>query len=136
MSYSTQFTGRIEISPPIPWHLVEGSRYLSPAERRTQGLRPTYTDLVFVVRTEKRDTDEGVLTVVNVVAIEGVDDETRGDAAGGELEDIVKEFGQGRTFTGVIEALGEENTDMWRLKVIDGKVIRFEPTITWPEESK
>jgi hypothetical protein len=129
MSYHTYMWGEITIEPPIAWHLLKDSKYLP------ENTNEHWTDLCFRVETETVETDRGPLTVIQAVAIHSENEERRGDKAEAELADILQQFGEGRTFTGRIDAEGEENKDMWRLKVVDGKAAKFAPQIIWPEAS-
>ncbi|MEV8418762.1 DUF6205 family protein [Streptomyces niveus] len=38
------------------------------------------------------------------------------------------------TFTGRLECEGEDNTDLWRVVVRDGRAVKVQPRIVWPDE--
>jgi hypothetical protein len=121
----TTITGAIMIDPPIPHHLLKGSKHLP-------GDATNWPDLLFHITKQVKETDEGTLTSIQAEAIQSAGYETQGRTAEAELRAIVKEFGEGRTFTGYLNMEGEENTDMWRLVVRNGVVERVDAVITWP----
>jgi hypothetical protein len=49
------------------------------------------------------------------------------------LEEIVAAL-PGRVFGGRLEIYGEEEGDIWGLRVKNGKVEQIEPTLVWPED--
>lgn len=38
-----------------------------------------------------------------------------------------------RKWSGYMEGEGEDNTDLWRVRVVDNKIELVHPTITWPK---
>ena len=147
MGYNTRVTGEIQIMPPITYR-----------EMQVMGLKKTdipyananlyyllrdrnYADVAVRVELQQRDTDEGVLTAVAGVAIVPAwEDEFKAYTIEEDLRAIVTALnkvspGVARTFHGRLDGEGEENTDMWRLKVVNGEVKIFHATIVWDEES-
>lgn len=41
----------------------------------------------------------------------------------------------GHTFTGHLHCEGEENADIWRVAIRDGRAVKVEPRIVWPDEN-
>jgi uncharacterized protein DUF6205 len=132
MGYYARYTGSIEISPPLPWNLIKDHPAL-PAD-------PTYRgsatggdrDVRLVVETELIDTEDGTLTKKRAVAVEpATDDAFKGYEMQAHLQEVV-DAAPGRTFTGHIDATGDDG-QQWRFKVVDGTVRRFEPVLVWPE---
>lgn len=79
---------------------------------------------------------KAIVIVRLAVALESTwEDEVRGYHFVEHVQEAVSAH-PGHAFTGRIDAEGEDNDDMWRLKVIDGKAIKFVPQIVWPEESE
>lgn len=127
MGYEARYTGSIEISPPLPWNLIKDHPVL-PRYGSGYGNR----DVRLVVETEQFDTDEGVLTKRRAVAVEpAMEDRFKGYDMQAHLQEVV-DIAPGRTFTGRIDATGEDGSQ-WRFKVVDGTVQRFEPVLVWPE---
>lgn len=92
--------------------------------------------VVLRVETEQYDTDEGTVTRrTGVALVPFQEDPFKAYSFTRELEEFVGQFPDHR-FTGGFEGEGEQNTDMWRLKVVDGKVVEFAPEIVWPEGSE
>lgn len=62
-------------------------------------------------------------------------DEYRESDLVGEVQSAIDDF-PGHTFTGRLDCEGEENADMWRVVIRDGRAVRVEPRITWPEDAE
>lgn len=137
MSYDTNITGEIEIDPPLEWKHVRESVFL-PSNART-GSRQSGRDVMLRIEQETRETDEGTLTVNRAVAVLA----TYAGYSGYEgklvehLQELVDAFPE-HDFRGRIDGFGEdrEAPDLWRVKVVNRKVIKFEPTILWERESE
>jgi len=90
---------------------------------------------MFVIEEEPRDTAEGTLIARQATALESTwEGEVRGYNFLEHVQEAVNAF-PGHAFSGRIDCEGEENTDMWRLKVVDGVATRFDPEVVWPEAS-
>lgn len=134
MGYNTRFTGEITIDPPLLWVDVKDSPFLRANARRSGSSNGR--DLMFDIETTERDTDEGVLTVRRARALVSTwEDDARGYEIVKHLQEVVDTFPT-RTYGGRIDAEGEESADIWRLKVVNGRAVRFEPEIVWPKESE
>ena len=127
MGYYTHVTGRITIEPPLPWGQITGSRYLP---EKLGGEFSGGINLAVIETTH--ETDEGTLTKRSAVAIEPYEDSFKAYTTEEELQALVKEFGEGRRFSGHLYGEGEEQGDMWKLEVVDGEVVKVTPTVTWP----
>lgn len=131
MGYTTRFMGEIAITPPIPWASIKGSPFMPEAAASRPG-----KDVKFRIESFERETPEGSLLVRRAIALVSTwEDEARGYNIVEHVQDAIEAFPE-HTFSGRIDAEGEEAGDIWRLKVVDGKATRFEPTITWPEASE
>jgi len=129
MGYYARYTGSIEISPPLPWNLIKDHPAL-PAG--IYGGSFGDRDVRLVVETELIDTEDGVLSKQRAVSVEPItEDAFKGYEMQAHLQEVV-DAAPGRTFTGHIDATGEDG-QKWRFKVVDGTVQRFEPVLTWPE---
>lgn len=153
MGYHTYVSGEIEIDPPIPWSQVQ--KRIETQQPRAQGWR-THE---YVVRDEAAveegviDYAEGVSLLYRVVEIEAdtftrkvvaivPDTEEEGRAwqqdVVAALSEIVDDFpvdgeGTARRFEGYLYFEGEENDDLWRAYIIDGKPVVVEAEIVWPD---
>lgn len=131
MGYLSRYTGRIEIDPPLPWKLFKGS----PSHPRP-GFR---SDVRLVVEVHEVETDEGLMLRQRAIAVEPAsEDSFKGYDMVEHLQAVVDltDAVMGLTaFTGRIDAVGEDGAQ-WRIKVVNGRVRRFEPVITWPAESE
>lgn len=137
MGSSVDLSGRIEIDPPIPWREFGTSPYYrlyDPAK-----LLPWYQyELQFEIKQWHVETDDGVMAHRQAVAIIPFDgDDMRGRDIEQILQAIADQHGEGRTFTGRIEARWPDHEGSERrYKIIDGRVREFEPMVVWPGESE
>lgn len=137
MGSSVTLGGRIEIDPPIPWREFGTSEYYRIVDRAR--LLPFYPhSLEFEIRQWHEETDEGVMHYRQAVAIiPHPGDDMRGRDLEEILQTIADRHGQGRTFTGRIEARWRDyEGSERRFKIIDGKAREFEPVVVWPEGSE
>ncbi len=133
MGSTINIDGAIVIYPPIPWALIRESGFLPPpAAARVPG-----NDLMLRVAEVAEDTEEGTLlrrTADGIVSASH--DESRAAHLLEEVQAVVDEFGDGRTFTGRLDVTCPDHMEMWRIKVIGGTATRFDPVISWPGDSE
>lgn len=132
MSYETSMHGEIEIDPPILWRDIRGSVFLP--ENAVKGTRLNRRDIMFLILERTEDTDDGTLTRKEAVALVPTHSSYAGNIDE-HLQEVVDAFPD-HEFRGRIDGEGENNTDMWRLKVVNRRATRFEPTLLWPKESE
>ncbi|MGC4886753.1 DUF6205 family protein [Micromonospora sp. DT227] len=129
MGYSTRVTGAIQISPPIPWSILGGSRFVGPPH-------PRVVDMDCVLRVVEQVPEAGDGSTVRRVAVAitgAMPDPYSAYNLLDHVQKIVDLFGDGRTFTGRPTCTGDEPGDIWRVEVHDGRVTRVEPRIVWPD---
>ena len=129
MGYTTHVTGAFAIEPPLTWNEFKDSEF---APHNVQG--SWEQSLILCVDEETVDTDDGPLLrrTAKSLAMREIDEyRERGLVA--EAQRAIDSF-PGHTFTGRLECEGEENTDIWRVVVRDGRAVRVEPRIVWPDE--
>jgi len=134
MGYYTQFTGSIEIDPPLEWKDFREWGELHPRkyENPTIDLFGQY-DLQLEVDEYSVGTDTGTMIYREDIAIIPASEESyKGYDAFNLFKRLVEAFPD-RTFTGHILAEGEENGDIWRMRYKDGKAIKEEAKFSWPE---
>ncbi|MFI1165576.1 DUF6205 family protein [Streptomyces sp. NPDC020801] len=109
-----------------------GSMANSP---RTWVVYPSYNpSLVLRVSETSVDTDKGPLLRRTATALVMREiDEYRERGLVEQVQRCIDLF-PGHAFTGRLECEGEENTDIWRVVVRDGRALRIEPRIVWPGE--
>lgn len=132
MGYNSRLTGFIDIDPPLTFSEIREMRRES-AQTSGRGL------FYFDIKEDDVETNEGVLakqTCPRISVANG--SELRAYDAEAELREMVRwAAAEGRRFIGTILVLGEENGDIWRLRVSDdGKVIKETAEITWPDGAK
>jgi hypothetical protein len=128
MGYNSNVDGQIDVTPPLTWKELQEKGY-SEDGRYT----PDWTCVRLEVSSETVSTDEGVLTRFTADAIvPSTDDSFKAYGLMKDVQKIVSDFPD-HTFSGYLYVEGEENNDMWRLYVKDGKAIQVKPEIVWPE---
>lgn len=133
MGYITHARGVIRIVPPLTNREMQGSPFMPDVARQ----RGTDRDVMFQVETQEVETEDGWLfkrTATGIVS--SWEDESRNYNIVEHLQELVDRHGAGREFVGRFDMEGEESGDVWRLKVVDGRATRFDPTVVWPEGSE
>lgn len=129
MGYYTKFEGEISIEPPLTWREIKGSPYIPEAAQKSGT-----ADVKFRVQTSNEETDDGLIVRRWADAIEPLaDGQYKGYHIFETIEKIIAAF-PGHTFNGRFNCEGENQGDIWRLVVRDGRVERVEPRIIWPED--
>lgn len=131
MGYDGHFTGRITITPPIPAGCL--SAHLTPVGH----WKPfgTSGDIAFIIEDAAPPATEGDAFIVrrHATAVVAAMSHFSGYHLIEHLQLIVDQWGEGRTFTGRIECSGPEGHDLWGVIVRDGRAVRVEPRIVWPD---
>jgi hypothetical protein len=128
MGYTTHVTGEFDITPPLSYKEFRDSRFAP--HQQTSRYDPS---LVLRVTEETVDQEDGLFIRKTATALVMREiDEYRERGLVEEVQSALDEF-PGHIFTGYLECEGEENTDIWRVYVKDGKARRVDPEITWPE---
>lgn len=121
MSYYTHLTGKIMIDPPLAWAEVKGDQGRGHTDVSPYPNNPGRNALQIILDKYLQETDEGVLTVMQGIAIGGLDEDPRAGRGGidarAELQEILDRYAvDGRTFDGLIEGRGGAPLDLWRLR--------------------
>lgn len=128
MGYNTSVEGSIAITPPLNWSQIKDSPF-NPERGRLDGM-----DVVFAVDEETVDTHEGTLTRRTAEALVPAWEEAyKAYNLVKHVQQVIDAF-PGHDFTGHLECEGEENADMWRVVVRDGRAVKVTPRIVWPED--
>jgi hypothetical protein len=131
MGYTTHVRGEFKIEPPLSWNEIRNSPFEPVGQQQYLALD---IDLVLRVDEDSVDTDEGTLVRRTGTALVMREiDEYRARNLIEQVQRCLDLF-PGHAFTGRLECEGEENTDMWRVVVRDGRALRIEPRIVWPDE--
>lgn len=132
MSYETTFEGEIEISPPIKWGSIRESLFLPENAGALRGIMGRC--IMFRIAETPVETGDGTLIRKEAVALVPSFNNYAGKIVE-HLQEVVNTFPD-HEFLGRIDAAGEENADMWRLKVVNRVATKFVPELVWPEESE
>jgi len=129
MGYTTHVRGEFAIEPPLTWNEFKDSPF-SPYPPAGDDC----IELVLRVDEETVETDDGPLLRRTASALVMSEiDEYRAHGLLDVVQKAVDAF-PGHAFTGRLECEGEENTDIWRVIVRDGRALKIVPRIVWPEE--
>ena len=122
MGYYTSMTGELQIEPPAKWSEIKDSLYLQVGKE------------LFHIEVEEVEVvcDEGLLITKRGVAVIPYEEGTKAYTVDEDLKELVDSL-PGHKFVGCIEGEGEENSDMWRLYVRNGKVIKHTVRAQWPD---
>ncbi|MZF56897.1 hypothetical protein GTX53_24215 [Streptomyces sp. SID5594] len=138
MGYRTNVTGEFAITPPLTWGEIKNGPFttamaLGKAVRLYMASAHDY-DLALRVNEESVETTEGTLVRRTAAALvmREIDDYRERNLVE-QVQEIIDAF-PGHTFTGRLDCEGEENTDLWRVVVREGRALRVEPRIVWPDD--
>jgi hypothetical protein len=126
MGYTTHVTGEFAITPPLTWNEFKDSPFASDDWRDS--------DLKLRIDEQTVNTDDGPLLrrTASALVMREIDEyNSRGLMA--QVQKAADSF-PGHTFTGRLECEGEENTDLWRVVIRDGRAVKVEPRIVWPDD--
>ena len=130
MSYTTHVTGEFAITPPLTWAEFQESRFAP--HNVALSYEPS---LILRVDEDTVDTDEGPLLRRTATALVMREiDEYRERGLVEEVQAAIDAF-PGHAWSGLLECYGEANTAMWRVVIRDGRAVRVEPEIVWPDGS-
>jgi hypothetical protein len=131
MGYRTRAEGEFAIVPPLTWPEFKDSIF-APHNHADRN-RYNGPDVELRIQEESVDTPEGPLLRRTAVALDMREiDEYNARNLEDWLQKAADEFA-GHDFQGYISCEGEENDDMWRAYIRDGKVVVVKPRIVWPE---
>lgn len=131
MGYSTYVTGAITITPPIPWSEVEDSPFVTLDRAWVE------RDVRFHIAEAFENGADGVVLSWRRAdaVVPAHEDSYKAYDINEHLQELVDAHGAGRVFSGYLSGEGEDNDDMWRLYVRDGRAVRVKPEIVWPDEA-
>lgn len=139
MSGDARISGRIVIDPPITWPELAGQEWATEGNYRHEG--GYGCDAKVAVDHRDVDTEQGVLSVRLGVAIVPEGGETSGYGLVPSVERIVGAFGRTpdgapRTFSGFLHVVWGGGESVYRVHVVDGRVVESEPKLWWPEGAR
>jgi hypothetical protein len=128
MGYNTEVGGELTITPPLTWNEFKDSTFHVPTDAYAD------LDVKLAVTEETVDTDEGPLLRKTATAL--VPAWCAPFKAYHLLEHVQQAIDAfpGHTFSGHFGCSGEEAGDLWRVVVRDGRAVKVEPRIVWPDE--
>lgn len=126
MSYVTCATGEFRITPPLTWREMKDSPFLPNGT--------SSRDLVLRVDEETVDGDDGVLIrrTASALVMREIDEYRAYDLLD-HVQQAVAAF-PGHEWSGRLECEGEDNSDMWRVVIRNGRAVKVQPRIIWPDE--
>ena len=130
MGYYTSVTGELRIEPPLTWAEFKDSPFNGSSIDAWDGLK----EVRLRIAEEHVDTDEGSLIRKTATALIPESEDSR------KYYHLVEHVQQaidsfpGHTFTGRLDCEGEDNGDLWRVVIRDGRAEKVTPRIVWPDE--
>jgi Family of unknown function (DUF6205) len=129
VGYTTYVTGEFTITPPLTWPEFKDSKY-APDNLESRREPP----LVLQVEEETVTTELGPLLRLTATALVMREiDEYRAYDLLEKVQEAIDSF-PGHTFTGYLACDGEQSSDIWRVVIRDGRAVRVEPRIVWPDD--
>lgn len=131
MGYYTTVDGEITITPPLTWTELKDSPFNPESEAHDPRL-----DVKLRIDEEQVDTEEGPLLRRTAGALVPA---WEGRAKYYSLVEHTQKLMDalpGRTFSGRLECEGEEPGDLWRIVIRDGRAVKVEPQIVWPDDAE
>lgn len=131
MSYTTHVTGEFTITPPLSWPEFKDSRFAPDNAKSNRD-----PDLLLVVTEENVDTPEGPLLrrTATALAMREIDEYNSRDLLA-QVQEAVDAF-PGHEWSGRLDCEGEESADLWRVVIRDGRAVKVEPRIVWPDDAE
>lgn len=129
MGYTTHVTGEFAINPPLTYSEFKDSKFAP------DNVENSYTpSLILRVHEQMVEKDDGVFLRRTATALVMREiDEYRERGLVDEVQSAIDAF-PGHTFTGRLDCEGDENTDIWRVIIRDGRAVKVTPRIVWPDE--
>jgi hypothetical protein len=135
MGYRTRVEGEFSVSPPLSWKEIRESPFRNYGPGNAgRSYKATDIDLLLEVNEEETETEEGVMIVRTASRFTMPHyDDYRAHNLLEQVQRIVDMFGEHK-FSGRLECEGEDNTDIWRVKIHSGIATKVKPEILWPGE--
>jgi len=131
MGYYTSVSGEFAIEPPLTWAEFKDSPFNGRSLDAYDGIKEVALRSV----EERVDTEEGTLTRVTATALVPESEEARRYYNLVEhLQEAIDAF-PGHTFTGRFHCEGEDTGDLWRVIIRNGRAVKVEPEIVWPDDA-
>lgn len=125
MSYDISFSGEIRIDPPIPADEVLAAGFIEPGSYGAK-------DIAVKVTEEPVEGVPGAYRRLVVALVPAMGTYTAYQIQH-HIQEVVDRWGEGRIFAGRIDCSDPNTGDLWRLEVHDGRVVKVEPRIVWPD---
>jgi hypothetical protein len=137
MGYYTTFNGGLTVEPPLTWPEIQTS-HAWPGHPRYHdaNIQRYHIGAMLHVTEASVETAEGTLIrrQARTVTVEGA--ELRAGEVLDSLRRLAADFGATHRFDGTLLAEGEENEDIWRVTIVGTEVVRVDPVLLWPGDSK
>jgi len=130
MSYNSYLSGSWGITPPLRWSEYRDSDFQRPKRADGRWIR-------FVEKVSTTNTDDGVIEMREATGVvPNCDDRASYHNLEVQLDDLVRSIGPDHTVTGYLIREGEEQGDMTRFSVVDGKLLEEQAELRWPDGSR
>lgn len=124
MGYNTRLEGSIKIAPPLSAVELREHPEVSNSDIRS---------VAVPVVKQRKDTNDGYTVILEGREIvPTTEDEHKAYGLLDELRQYAT-FYPDHAYSGYIYCYGEEQGDIWRVSIKDGKVLEERPKIVWPD---
>lgn len=129
MGYRTHVTGELNITPPLVWSEIRDTPFNASSLDSYDGLM----EVKLRIQEVRVETDEGSLIRKTASTLIGAFEEGyKAYHLVDHVQMAVDAF-PGHTWTGRFDCEGEENGDLWRVVIRDGRAVKVTPRIVWPD---
>jgi hypothetical protein len=134
MAYLSRVTGRIQITPPLRWAVINDSKFLP--SRTVLGDGSVHYD---IHERETATSDGKVVVIVATGVVAGVGGQPyKAYSLREDLDEIGKEIAAaGATWSGALVRVGDDLGDIERFRVgAIGRIVQEKALLRWPDGSE
>jgi hypothetical protein len=139
MGYESRLSGGFDIEPPITYREFITAGYdedqlVTP--KLDLDVKGGWGEIFFVMNRERVKTDDGYKVAVYSDRIECYEDSMKAYGLDDSIKHLQMTFTNDHKFSGSIRICGEEDGDIWRIRVQDNNTFVTEhPKLVWPDGS-
>jgi hypothetical protein len=139
VGYYTRLSGGFNIEPPITYGEFIAAGYNEEdlvTPKKDLDLLGGHGELFFTIQRTRQKTTVGYKVDVTCSRVDAYEDQMKCYGLSDSVKRLVVDFGRTHTFSGTVNAFGEEDGDIWRIKaLVNGEMIEEHPKLVWPDGS-
>lgn len=138
MGYYSRVSGAFFITPPITYAELKNAGYdeITPDSKpreRYVNLHEGWGELSLIVKSTTVDTPDGFLTTVTANEVAACEELMKAYHITASIERLISDFGETHQIAGSVYVYGEEDGDIWRIRINDNVVSEERPKLVWPD---